>query len=52
MNVGDPITTKRRKQERESDMPIVVKICGKVKPQGAKGHYCKRASNGEGHRKK
>ena len=26
---------------RESDMPIVVKIAGKVKPEGAKGHYYK-----------
>jgi RNA-directed DNA polymerase len=26
---------------RESDMPIVVKITGKVKPEGAKGHYYK-----------
>jgi hypothetical protein len=26
---------------RESDVPIVVKITGKVKPEGAKGHYYK-----------
>ena len=29
-------------QARESDMPIVVKIPGKVKSGGAKGHYCKQ----------
>jgi hypothetical protein len=26
---------------RESDMPVVVKIIGELKPEGAKGHYYK-----------
>lgn len=42
MNVGDPnigeVTTNRM---RESDMPVVVMITGKVKTGVAKGHYCK-----------
>ena len=41
MNVGDP---NRADSDhlllRESDMPVVVKIPGKVKTGGAKGHYC------------
>lgn len=37
--------------QRESDMPIVAKRVGKVKPSGAKGHYCRQASNGIGHEK-
>jgi hypothetical protein len=40
MNVGDPNEGgKSNRQARESDMPVVVKIIGKVKPEGAKGHY-------------
>ena len=39
MNVGDPNEGgKSDRQARESDMPVVVKITGKVKPEGAKGH--------------
>lgn len=42
MNAGDPNGTGEvRLLLRESDMPIVVKIAGKVKPEGAKGHYYK-----------
>lgn len=42
MNVGDPNCTGiDHLYRRESDMPIVVKIAGKVKTAGAKGHYCK-----------
>jgi hypothetical protein len=42
MNAGDPnrIDTDHLSL-RESDMPVVVKIPGKVKAGGAKGHYCK-----------
>ena len=32
-------------------MPVVVKIPEKVKAGGAKGHYCRHASHGEGHGK-
>ena len=42
MNVGDP--TRAEKNHlllRESDMPVVVKIPGKVKTGVAKGHYCR-----------
>ena len=42
MNVGDPQSLEKPSGERESDMLIVVKITGKVKPEGAKGHYCKQ----------
>ena len=42
MNVGDPHSSEKPTDERESDMLIVVKITGKVKPEGAKGHYCKQ----------
>lgn len=45
MNVGDP--TEYRETAvllRESDMPVVVMIPGKVKTGGAKGHYCKHIS--------
>ena len=42
MNVGDPNRTGRdHLLLRESDMPIVVRITGKVKTGVAKGHYCK-----------
>jgi len=42
MNVGDPNGTGGvHLSLRESDMPVVVKITGKVKPEGAKGHYYK-----------
>jgi hypothetical protein len=30
---------------RESEMPILVKIPGKVKPGGAKGHYFRYVSD-------
>ena len=43
MNVGDPndvLTIQRR----ESDMLVVVKITGKVKPEGAEGHYFRYVS--------
>ena len=44
MNVGDPNgMVKSNHMSRESDMPIVVRITGKVKPEGAKGHYYKRS---------
>ena len=40
MNVGDPNEGgESNRQARESDMPVVVVIPGKVKPGGAKGHY-------------
>ena len=43
MNEGDPTSAFFTKAYwRESDMPIVVLISGKVKPEGAKGHYCKQ----------
>jgi hypothetical protein len=42
MNAGDPNgIDKDHLSLRESDMPIVVKIPGKVKTGVAKGHYCK-----------
>jgi hypothetical protein len=42
MNVGDPNgTDKVQLLPRESDMLVVVKITGKVKPEGAKGHNYK-----------
>ena len=41
MNVGDPSDAVSPPQARESDMPVVVKIPGKVKAGGAKGHYYK-----------
>ena len=41
MNVGYPNGQKVQLLLRESDMPVVVKITGKVKPEGAKGHYYK-----------
>ena len=41
MNVGDPNRTVVQLLLRESDMLVVVKIIGKVKPEGAKGHYYK-----------
>lgn len=42
MNVGDPNEGgESNRQARESDMPVVVKIVGKVKPEGAKGHCYK-----------
>lgn len=41
MNVGDPNRTESDQLLlRESDMPIVVLISGKVKTGVAKGHYC------------
>ena len=41
MNVGDPtMADQGHLLLRESDMPVVVKIPGKVKTGGAKGHYC------------
>jgi len=44
MNVGGPNgTVQVRLLPRESEMPVVVKITGKVKTEGAKGHcYNKR----------
>jgi hypothetical protein len=51
MNVGDPNPATDELWEWESDMPVVVKRDGKVKPSGAKGHYCNTASDGEGHRR-
>jgi len=40
MNVGDPNRLRSlRGGRRESEMPIVVMITGKLKPAGAKGHY-------------
>lgn len=43
MNVGDPNRTgKTILLLRESDMPVVVRIPGKVKTGVAKGHYCKQ----------
>lgn len=45
MNVGDPNRVEKEQLPlRESDMPIVVKITGKLKPEGAKGHYCNKVS--------
>jgi len=45
MNVGDPTrVVKEQLPLRESDMPIVVMITGKLKPEGAKGHYCNDVS--------
>jgi len=42
MNVGDPTRADTdHLLLRESDMPVVVMIPGKVKTGGAKGHYCK-----------
>ena len=42
MNVGGPNGAGEvHLLSRASDMPIVVKITGKVKPEGAKGHYYK-----------
>jgi hypothetical protein len=41
MNVGDPNRTEVQLLLRESDMLVLVKITGKVKPEGAKGHYYK-----------
>jgi len=42
MNVGDPNGTgKVQLLPRESDMLVVVKITGKVKPEGAKGRNYK-----------
>ena len=42
MNVGDPNgTVVVELLLRESDMPVVVIITGKVKTEVAKGHYCK-----------
>jgi hypothetical protein len=42
MNVGDPTgTVLVQLLPRESDMPVVVEITGKVKTEGAKGHYYK-----------
>jgi hypothetical protein len=49
MNVGDPNPATDEAQEWESDMPVVVMRGGKIKPSGAKGHYCNQASHGEGH---
>jgi hypothetical protein len=47
MNVGDPNRTGIvQLSPRESDMLVVVKIAGKVKPEGAKGHYYKRSFKG------
>ena len=40
MNVGDPNGAgESTRRPRESEMPVVVKITGKVKAEGAKGHY-------------
>lgn len=48
MNVGDPSGTESvQLLPRESDMPVVVKITGKVKTEGAKGHYYKQVSKNE-----
>ena len=45
MNVGDPNRAALVQLPlRESEMPIVVLIVGKVKPEGAKGHYCSDVS--------
>lgn len=45
MNVGDPNRAVLVQLPlRESDMPVVVMITGKVKPEGAKGHYCSDVS--------
>jgi hypothetical protein len=44
MNLGYPNGTVKQPLPRESDMPIVVLITGKVKPEGAKGHYFKYVS--------
>jgi hypothetical protein len=45
MNVGYPNgAVNVHLLTRESDMPIVVMIYGKVKPDGAKGHYYKQVS--------
>jgi hypothetical protein len=45
MNVGSPNgAVEDHLLTRESDMPIVVMIIGKVKPEGAKGHYYKQVS--------
>ena len=42
MNGGDPNRADRNQLLlRESDMLVLVKIPGKVKAGGAKGHYCK-----------
>jgi len=42
MNVGDPNgTVLVQLLPRESDMPVVVTIAGKVKAEVAKGHYYK-----------
>jgi hypothetical protein len=42
MNVGDPIGAGEVDLlPGESEMPVVVKITGKVKAEGAKGHYYK-----------
>ena len=42
MNVGDPNSSRKDQLlVRESDMPVVVLIPGKVKAGVAKGHYCK-----------
>jgi hypothetical protein len=44
MNVGDPNgAVNVQLLPRESEMFVVVKITGKVKPEGAKGHYYKRS---------
>lgn len=42
---GIPKRGKVEMPPRESDMSVVVKITGKVKTEGAKGHYYKRVSN-------
>jgi hypothetical protein len=45
MNVGYPnVAVNVHLLTRESDMPIVVMISGKVKTEGAKGHYYKQVS--------
>jgi len=45
MNVGDPNgTVDVQLLPRESEMFVVVKITGKVKPEGAKGHCFKYVS--------
>lgn len=44
MNVGYPNETGLVcLLSRESEMPVVVMITGKVKPEGAKGHYYKQS---------
>lgn len=44
MNVGDPNgTIIVQLLPRESDMPVVVMITGKVKTEVAKGHYYKQS---------